>query len=86
MHVAALVDPADVAGDEESVGAELRLGLFRHAPVAGEDVRTAHLENADLPRSENVPFRVGDADLDARERTARPTRVAARRRADSRCS
>jgi hypothetical protein len=48
VDVAIGIDKAEIAGDEEAVGAEFRLGFLRHAPVAGKDVRPLHLDHADL--------------------------------------
>src|SRR5690606_31913512 len=48
VDIAALVDLAEVTGDEEAVVAELGLGLLRIAPVALEDVGALDLDHADL--------------------------------------
>jgi hypothetical protein len=48
MNIAVGVDPAEVAGDEEAVFAQLGRRLLRHLPVALEHVGAAHL---DLPIS-----------------------------------
>ena len=48
MHIAALVDLAEIAGDEEAVRPELRRRLLGHAPVPLEDVGALDLDHADL--------------------------------------
>src|SRR5699024_4860860 len=64
--IAARIDRAEIAGDEKSVRAELFGRLLGHLPVALEDVRTAHLDHADLARRHDAAaFRLGNAELDA---------------------
>ena len=62
MHVAAFVDLAEVAGDEEAVRAEFGRGLLRHPPIALEDVGPLHLDHADLAaRQLGSGLGIGDA-------------------------
>src|SRR5262249_30226120 len=66
MDVALVVDLAEVAGDEEAIGPEFRLGLLRHAPVALEYVRALDLDHADLvARQLLAGLGLGDAYGDA---------------------
>src|SRR5579871_6964978 len=48
VHIAALVDHADVAGDEEAIVAEFGFGFFRHPPITLEYVGPAHFDDADF--------------------------------------
>ena len=48
MDIAARVDHAEIAGDEEAIGAELGLRLLRIAPIALEDVGALDLDHAGL--------------------------------------
>ncbi len=67
--IAIRVDDAEITGDEEAVGAEFGFGLFRHAPIAFEDIGAAHFDHADLSlRQGAAGFGIGDADLDPRQR------------------
>ena len=71
VHITALIDLADIAGDEEAVGAEFGLGLFRHAPIAGKHIRPLHLDAAGLAlRQFLAGFGIGDAQFNARQREA----------------
>ena len=66
--VAARVDPSEIAGDEETVGAELGRGLVGHPPIALEDVRAADLDHAELAVGQwSAGLGIGDADLDPRQ-------------------
>ena len=42
------IDKAHVAGDEIPIGPEFRSRFLRHLPIALEDVRPPHLDDADL--------------------------------------
>src|SRR4029078_12467222 len=68
--VAQGVDHADVAGAKPAVGAELGARLLGHAPVAGEDVRAAHLDRADRALGNDGAVAVDDAQADAGQRKA----------------
>ena len=71
VDMAVGVDPAQVAGDEEAVGAEFRRRPVRHPPVAQEDVRAAHLDLADLALRQGLAgVGVGDAQRHAGQRRA----------------
>ncbi|ESX22226.1 hypothetical protein X766_01885 [Mesorhizobium sp. LSJC255A00] len=71
VDVAVRVDDAEVAGDEEAVLAKLRLGFFRRAPIAGKDIRTFDLDNADFTLAKRIAaVRVGDAQRNAGQREA----------------
>ena len=69
--VVALVDHAEIAGDEETVGPEFRLWSSRHPPVALEHVRSLHLDHADLAFGEmRARIGIGDAQRHAGQRKA----------------
>ena len=71
IDVAARVDVAEVARDEEAVLAELGLGLLGHPPIALEHVGAADLDHPDFAlRQYGAGLGVGDADLHARQRHA----------------
>ena len=77
MQIATRVELAEVAGDEEAVGAEFGRGLFRHVPVAGEHVRPLHLDHADFTGEQlGTGLGVGDANLDAGQGTPHGARNA----------
>ena len=68
MHIAALVDLAEIAGDEEAVGPELRRRLLGHAPVPLENVRALDLDHADLAlRDRRARVGIADAGGHARQ-------------------
>src|SRR5690349_8957165 len=59
VDIAALVDLAQVAGDEEAVRAEFGGGFLRHPPVALKYVRPFHFDHADFALREHLAaFRV----------------------------
>jgi len=70
VDITALVDPADVAGLEPAVGSEFFFRLFRHAPVALEDVGALDLDGADLAAGQCLRVIAGHAHADARQRKA----------------
>src|SRR6516225_4200506 len=55
MDIAALIDLAEIAGDEEAVGTELGRGLLGIAPIALEDVRPLDLDHPGLAAGQLAP-------------------------------
>ena len=71
MEVAFLVDLAQITSDEEAVGPEFGLGLFRHSPVAGEDVGALDLYHPRLAVGQRLAaVGIGDPQRDPRQREA----------------
>src|SRR5258708_9798454 len=71
MHVTFGVDLADIAGDQETVVAKFGFCLFRHPPVALEDIRALDLDHTDaVARNLLAGCRIGDSHLHARPRVA----------------
>src|SRR5690606_14797098 len=69
-HVAALVHFADVAGLEPAIGRELLRRLFRHAPIAFEDIGPANFDAADDAGRRHVARLISDTQIHARQREA----------------
>ena len=66
VDVTLRVDSAEIAGDEETVGAEFGGGFFRHPPIALEHVGAFDLDHADAALGENLAaLRLGDPQADA---------------------
>ena len=64
VQIAARVELAEVAGDEEAIGTEFGRGFVRHVPVAGEHVRPFHLDHADFIGGQlGTGLGIGDANL-----------------------
>src|SRR6185437_16198389 len=71
VDIALAVDLAEIAGDEEAVVAEFRLGLLRHAPIALEHIRALDLDHADRVSGDHLAgFGIGDAHGNAGQRMA----------------
>jgi len=56
VDVTPVVDLAEIAGDEKTVGMKLGRRLFRHAPVALEHIGAAHLDIADIVHCARLAF------------------------------
>ena len=68
MDIAARVDHAEIAGDEEAIGAELGPGLLRIAPIALKDIGTLDLDHPGLAqRNLGAALRVRDAQIHPRQ-------------------
>src|SRR5206468_12434690 len=62
VHIALVVDLAEIAGDEKAVVAEFGLGLLRHPPITLEYVRALDLDHADgVARNLLAGLGIGDA-------------------------
>src|SRR5207248_11699920 len=62
VHIALVVDLAEIAGDEKAVVAEFGLGLLRHPPITLEYVRALDLDHPDgVVRNLLAGLGIGDA-------------------------
>src|ERR1019366_10741713 len=68
MHIAIIVELAEIAGDKKTIAPEFRRGLFKIAPIAGKNVWPLDLNDTGFALAQNHSgFRIGDAQRDARQ-------------------
>ena len=73
MHIAIIIDPAQITGDKPAIRAQVLGRLFGHLPIASKDVGAAHLDPAHSTLGD--PLAIGhQAQIDAGQRQAHRAR------------
>ena len=74
MHIAIVINPAQITGDEKAIGAKFSCGFFRHMPIALEHVGAFHLDHANLALwQECAAFCIGNTHRYAGQRLTHST-------------
>ena len=64
MNISVFVDATKIAGNEETIVAQLFSGLLGHLPIARKHIGPAHFQHADFAlRQGRAGCRVGDDQL-----------------------
>src|SRR5262249_15116798 len=70
VEITALVELAEVPGNEIAVLPEILGGLVRHLPIAFGNIRSPDFDHADAPRRGPAGFRIGNANVHTRKHQA----------------